>query len=138
MELSDILEVVEVDMITSSTYTRSLAIGYGNNGDQEELSLFKEKEKGKIESFNHACRRKEDFENTPNHEPIEAISFHNEEKVHQKRSCRNHLKDHMDSKVKVTESTLGTYMIQLHNTNTSNSLVMIHDAVFTNALYCKD
>lgn len=33
MELSDILEVVEVDMITSSTYTRSLAIGYGNNGD---------------------------------------------------------------------------------------------------------
>nr|GEZ99131.1 hypothetical protein [Tanacetum cinerariifolium] len=68
-------------------------------------------------------KRKDEYEIAPTNDPKEAVCFYCNTKGHWKRSCPKYLKDLKDEKVK-KGSHSGMFMIELHNTTTSDSWVM--------------
>ncbi|GJS95751.1 retrotransposon protein, putative, ty1-copia subclass [Tanacetum coccineum] len=59
----------------------------------------------------------------PTSDPKEAVCFYCNTKGHWKRSCPKYLKDLKDGKVKKGDHS-SMYMIELHNTTTSDSWVL--------------
>nr|GEV46997.1 hypothetical protein [Tanacetum cinerariifolium] len=72
---------------------------------------------------NHGSKRKAKSDIAPTSDPKEAVCFYCNIKGHWKCSWRKYLKDLKDEKVK-KGSHSGMFMIELHNTTTSNSWVL--------------
>ncbi|GKE31977.1 retrotransposon protein, putative, ty1-copia subclass, partial [Tanacetum coccineum] len=68
-------------------------------------------------------KRKDKYEIAPTSDPKEVVCFYSNTKGHWKRSCPKYLKDLKDEKVKKSSHS-GMFMIELHNTTTSDSWVL--------------
>ena len=125
MELHSLLQTAEqgikkIDMPSTSA-APVLTVGHHAKKRKTSHSNWKGKTtKGKSD---HGSKRKAESEIAPTSDPKEAVCFYCNTKGHWKRSCPKYLKDLKDGKVE-KGSHSGMFMIELHNTTTSDSWVL--------------
>ncbi|GJX50309.1 retrotransposon protein, putative, ty1-copia subclass [Tanacetum coccineum] len=93
--------------------------------NEKKRKTFHSNWKGKATQgkFDRGSKRNVEYEIEPTSDPKEAVCFYYNTKGHWKRSCPKYLKELKDGKVKKGGHSC-TYMIELHNTITSDSWVL--------------
>ena len=104
IEFSEMLGVVEADIIKKATLEHSKAIEDGKDFEQKILSLLKENEKSMIELFNQGLKRKTDSEIASGHDSNEVDFSNYQEKSHWKKRYPEYLSDMKDEMGQAIES----------------------------------
>ncbi|GKA21539.1 retrotransposon protein, putative, ty1-copia subclass, partial [Tanacetum coccineum] len=94
-----------------------------HNAKKRKTSYSNWKRKAAKGKSDRGSKRKVESEIAPTSDPKEAVCFYCNIKMHWKRSCPKYLKDLKDEKVE-KDSHSGLFMIELHNTTTSDSWVL--------------
>ncbi|KAI3505809.1 hypothetical protein L1887_28094 [Cichorium endivia] len=127
MELHGILKTAEANMSKSKNSSSTAPVLAIREGAIKKRKAKKPKGKGKGQvgnpNSNPSNKGKAGSMIVPTPKPDEAICFHCGEKGHWKRSCPKYLEEIKKIKPKVS-GTSGIYMIELHNTSTTNSWVL--------------
>ncbi|KAI3780382.1 hypothetical protein L2E82_10363 [Cichorium intybus] len=127
MELHGMLKTAEANMSKSKNSSSTAPVLAIREGAIKKRKAKKPKGKGKGQVGNpnsnpsNKGKAGSMIVSTPN--PDEAVFFHCGEKGHRKRTCPKYLEEIKKIKPKVS-STSGIYMIELHNTSTTNSWVL--------------
>ncbi|GJT36861.1 retrotransposon protein, putative, ty1-copia subclass [Tanacetum coccineum] len=95
----------------------------GHNAKKRKTSHSNWKGKAAKGKSDRGSKRKAESENAPTSDPKEAVCFYCNIKGNWKRSCPKYLKDLKDRKVE-KGSYSGMFMIELHNTTSSDSWVL--------------
>ncbi|GJU73181.1 hypothetical protein Tco_1264586 [Tanacetum coccineum] len=95
----------------------------GHNAKKRKTSHSNWKGKAAKGKSDRGSKRKFESEIAPTGDPKEAVCFYCNTKGHWKRSCPKYLKDLKDGKVEKGGHS-GMFMIELHNTTTSDSWVL--------------
>ncbi|GKC28889.1 retrotransposon protein, putative, ty1-copia subclass, partial [Tanacetum coccineum] len=125
MELHSLLQTAE-QVIKKSDVPSTLTahvLNVGHNAKKRKTSHSNWKGKATQGKSDRGSKRKVDSEIAPTGDPKEAVCFYCNTKGHWKRSCPKYLKDLKDGKVEKGGHS-GMFMIELHNTTTSDSWVL--------------
>ncbi|GJW32257.1 retrotransposon protein, putative, ty1-copia subclass [Tanacetum coccineum] len=125
MELHSLLQTAEQG-IKKSDMPSTLAapvLNVGHNTKKRKTSHSNWKRKATQGKSDRGSKRKVDSKIAPTGDPKEAVCFYCNIKGHWKRSCLKYLKDLKDKKVEKGGHS-GMFMIELHNTTTSDSWVL--------------
>ncbi|GJW23330.1 retrotransposon protein, putative, ty1-copia subclass [Tanacetum coccineum] len=125
MELHSLLQTAEQGIKKSDVPSTSAApvLNVGHNAKKRKTSHSNWKGKATQGKSDRGSKRKVDSEIAPTGDPKEAVCFYCNTKGHWKRSCPKYLKDLKDGKVEKGGHS-GMFMIELHNTTTSDSWVL--------------
>ncbi|GJW09833.1 FAR1-related sequence 5-like protein [Tanacetum coccineum] len=125
MELHSLLQTAEQGIKKSDVPSTSAApvLNVGHNAKKRKTSHSNWKGKATQGKSDRRSKRKVDSEIAPTGDPKEAVCFYCNTKGHWKHSCPKYLKDLKDGKVKKGGHS-GMFMIELHNTTTSDSWVL--------------
>ncbi|GKB54983.1 putative RNA-directed DNA polymerase [Tanacetum coccineum] len=125
MELHSLLQTAEQGIKKSDVPSTSAApvLTVGHNAKKRKTSHSNWKGKATQGKSDRGSKRKVESEIAPTSDPKEAVCFYCNTKGHWKRSCPKYLKDLKDGKVEKGVHS-GMYMIELHNTTTSDSWVL--------------
>lgn len=125
MELHSLLQTAEqgIKKIDVPSTSAAPVLTVGHNAKKRKTSHSNWKGKAKKGKSDHGSKRKAESEIAPISDPKEAVCFYCNTKGHWKRSCPKYLKDLKDGKVE-KGSHSGMFMIELHNTTTSDSWVL--------------
>ncbi|GJU77495.1 retrotransposon protein, putative, ty1-copia subclass [Tanacetum coccineum] len=121
LSINIILSGIKKIDVPSTSSASVLTVGH----NAKKINTFHSNWKGKAAKGKSDCgsNRKAESEIAPTNDPKEAVYLYCNTKGHWKRSCPKHLKDLKDGKVE-KGSHSGMFMIELHNTTTSNSWVL--------------
>ncbi|KAJ9553804.1 hypothetical protein OSB04_017849 [Centaurea solstitialis] len=125
MELHSLLQTAKQEIKKSDDPSTSAApvLAIGHSAKKRKTSHSNWKGKALKGKSNHRYKRKSESEIAPTGDPKEAVCFYCNTKGHWKRSCQKYLKDLKDGKVEKSGQS-GMFMIELHNTTTSNSWIL--------------
>nr|GEW85487.1 hypothetical protein [Tanacetum cinerariifolium] len=113
-------EIKKLDVPSTSAAT---VLTDGHTAKKRKTSHSNRKEKAVKEKSDCRSKRKVESKIAPTSDPKEAVCFYCNTKGHWKSSCPKYLKDLKDGKVE-KGSHSGMFMIELHNTTTSNPWVL--------------
>ena len=125
MELHSLLQTAEqgIKKIDMPSTSAAPVLTVGHNAKKRKTSHSNWKGKATKGKSDHGSKRKAESDIAPTSDPKEAVCFYCNTKGHWKRSCPKYLKDLKDGKVE-KGSHSGMFMIELHNTTTSDSWVL--------------
>ena len=125
MELHSLLQTAEqgIKKIDVPSTSAASVLNVGQNAKKRKNSHSNWKGKAKRGKSDSGSKRKTDFDIAPTNDPKEAVCFYCNTKGHWKRSCPKYLKNLKDGKVEEGGHS-GMFMIELHNTTTSDSWVL--------------
>ncbi|GJU46177.1 retrotransposon protein, putative, ty1-copia subclass [Tanacetum coccineum] len=125
MELQSLLQTAEqgIKRIDVPFTSKAPVLTVGHNAKKRKTSHSNWKGKAAKGKSDRGSKRKAKSEIAPTSDPKEAVCFYCNTKGHWKRSCPNYLKDLKDGKVE-KGSHSGMFMIELHNTTTSDSWLL--------------
>ncbi|GJV72117.1 putative heat shock protein 70 family protein [Tanacetum coccineum] len=136
MELHSLLQTAEqgIKKIDVPSISAAPVLTVGHNAKKRKTSHSNWKGKAAKGKSDRGSKRKFESEIAPTGDPKEAVCFYCNTKGHWKRSCPKYLKDLKDGKVKKGGHS-GMFMIELHNTTTSDSW-SLDTGVVTQHLHC--
>ncbi|GJT71732.1 retrotransposon protein, putative, ty1-copia subclass [Tanacetum coccineum] len=125
MELHSLLQTAEqgIKKIDVPSISAAPVLTVGHNAKKRKTSHSNWKGKAAKGKSDRGSKRKFESEIAPTGDPKEAVCFYCNTKGHWKRSCPKYLKDLKDGKVEKGGHS-GMFMIELHNTTTSDSWVL--------------
>ncbi|GJX47971.1 retrotransposon protein, putative, ty1-copia subclass [Tanacetum coccineum] len=125
MELYSLLQTAEQGIKKGDVPSNSAAhvLTVGHNPKKRKTSHSNWKGKALQGKSDRGSKRKVESEIAPTSDPKEVVCFYCNTKGHWKRSCPKYLKDLKDGKVEKGGHS-GLFMIELHNTTTSDSWVL--------------
>ncbi|GJS24277.1 retrotransposon protein, putative, ty1-copia subclass [Tanacetum coccineum] len=122
MELDSLLQTAEQG-IKKIDVPSAPVLTVGQNAKKTKTSHSNWKGKAAKGKPDRVSKRKAEYEIAHTSDPKEAVCFYCNTKGHWERSCPKYLRDLKDEKVK-KGSHSGSFLIELHNTTTSDSLVL--------------
>ncbi|GJS46688.1 hypothetical protein Tco_0596809 [Tanacetum coccineum] len=125
MKLHNLLQTTEQGIKKSDVPSTSTAhvLTVGHNAKKRKTFHSNWKGKATQGKFDHGSKRNVEYEIAPTSDPKEAVCFYCNTKGHWKRSYLKYLKELKDEKVEKGGHSC-MYMIELHNTITSDSWVL--------------